>query len=899
MTAASRPKRRVHYVLSTHWDREWYQSFQDYRYRLVRLLDRVLAGMTGGDLRGPFQTDGQAILLEDYLEVRPERRAEVEQRAAAGQLVIGPWYVMPDEFLVSGEALIRNLLLGRRVARQFGAEPSQAGFVCDIFGHNSQLPQIFAGFGILMGFIWRGTNRLDTRNLRWRGADGTEIILYRFGHIGYCTLAVEIRRVLEQAAGLDAEDTAEALLRFIEAEAQASPVDAVLLFDGCDHIEWDPQFYRILEALQQADTGYEIVHSSLDAYAQAVLRQADQIRATLQGELREPGLYTMDTEQQWVIPGVLSSRVWIKQQNAACETLLCHWAEPFSAYARARLGLPFPQGYLDVAWRWLIQNHPHDSIGGCSIDIVHEDMKYRFSQCRQIADRLTLEATRQLALHIEGTVGEDELRVVLFNPLPYALDEPVEVTLQIPADWPTFNEFFGFEPKPAFTIENSDGQEVPYQRSGQAMRRSKTRIMGQKIPQLYQTNDVCISLPVKLPALGYATFTVRKGEAGHPTRYPAAPGLATSERSMENAHLAVTIEANGTLTLYDKRSGQTYARLLTFEDSADIGDGWYHGQAVNEQTFVSSGASAEIALLVNTPLVTTFRVQVRMRCPEEFNFERMTRAETLRELLIVNDITLRQGADRVEVETRIDNQISDHRLRVLFPSGAQSSAYLADSAFDVVERPIALRENNHLYRELELETKPQASWTGLCDSARGLAIISAGLKESAVRDLPDRPIALTLFRSTRRTVNTDGEPQGLLHGPLSFRCWIVPLTVIDETRMGRLAQQQAAGLRAVQLRPPDLLERRGAATLPRTDSFLELSGDVLVSSTRQVEEGLEVRLYNPTRKITQGVLRCPPSYQRAQPVDFEGRPTGEALPVTQGRCVFSVNPKQIVTLLLN
>ncbi|MCB0049978.1 MAG: hypothetical protein KDE24_10605, partial [Caldilinea sp.] len=139
---------RAHYVLSTHWDREWYQSFQNYRYQLVCLLDRVLAGLEDGRLRGPFQTDGQAIILEDYLEIRPERRSELERLAQAGKLVIGPWYVLPDEFLVSGEALIRNLRLGREIARSFGVEPSNAGFVCDLFGHNSQMPQIFAGFGI-------------------------------------------------------------------------------------------------------------------------------------------------------------------------------------------------------------------------------------------------------------------------------------------------------------------------------------------------------------------------------------------------------------------------------------------------------------------------------------------------------------------------------------------------------------------------------------------------------------------------------------------------------------------------------------------------------------------------------------------------------------------------------
>ena len=98
-------QRPVHYVLSTHWDREWYRTFQDFRYRLVQLLDNVFEGWENGELKGPFQTDGQAIILEDYLEVRPEKRSLVREYLENGNLVAGPWYVLPDEFIVSGESL--------------------------------------------------------------------------------------------------------------------------------------------------------------------------------------------------------------------------------------------------------------------------------------------------------------------------------------------------------------------------------------------------------------------------------------------------------------------------------------------------------------------------------------------------------------------------------------------------------------------------------------------------------------------------------------------------------------------------------------------------------------------------------------------------------------------------
>lgn len=211
--------RRCHYVLSTHWDREWYMTFQDFRFRLVKLMDGILAGWQDGRLQGPFQTDGQAIILEDYLEVRPERRADIERLAADGHLAIGPWYVLPDEFLVSGESLVRNLRLGRQVARGYGAKPSDAGFVCDLFGHNSQLPQIYQGFGIPMAFVWRGSNQGDKRHFIWRSPDGSEVLAYRFGKVGYCSYCAAVRHSWEGDADLGAQRYAADIEAYLTEDA--------------------------------------------------------------------------------------------------------------------------------------------------------------------------------------------------------------------------------------------------------------------------------------------------------------------------------------------------------------------------------------------------------------------------------------------------------------------------------------------------------------------------------------------------------------------------------------------------------------------------------------------------------------------------------------------------------
>ncbi len=893
--------RRVHYVLSTHWDREWYESFQYYRFRLVQLLDRVLDGLEEGRLKGPFQTDGQSIILEDYLDIRPERREQIERFAREGKLVIGPWYILPDEFIVSGESHLRNIRLGREIARSFGTEPSNAGFACDLFGHISQLPQIFAGFSLKAGFAWRGINLTDTRAFIWTGADGTEMPTYKFPGQGYADFSFKVRESNQPDKPFDAKEKAENLDRYLEKEAADTEIGPILFFDGLDHQEWDEPFYKVIEERFDKEVGgYQYIHSSLDQFIDEFLSEADQITPRLEGELREVG---RDPKQSGhVIPGVISSRVWIKLWNSDCETKLLHWAEPLCAYAHRQTGIEDRHGFFDLAWRYLIKNHPHDSICGCSIDQVHEDMKFRFSQCEQIADRLKADAMRKLGANIEGDVGEDEVRVVVFNPLSERFQGVADLNLDIPEDYPEFREYFGYEPKPAFKIFDTDGNEIPYQRDRQAMGRMRLRVYDDRSSPFFPVNEVAVSIDLDIPAQGYTTLVIRPGEKGQVVRYPQDTGLATGPRTMENETLSVRIENNGTLTLTDKRNGEVYTDLLTFEDKADIGDGWFHGLVVNDEIHMSSACHADIALLDNGPRLSRFRVRTTMRLPAGFDFQNMLRTEERREFTIDTVLTLRKGADHLEAETRIDNNVKNHRLRVLFPTRAEADHYETDTPFDAIRRPVKLREDNHLYFELDTEPRPMRSWVAVADGRRGMAIVSSGQLESCVSDLEERPIALTLFRATGRTVGTNGEPGGQLQQELAFRYHIRPLAGgIDRPSLFRHGVRLAAGLGSIQLRRPDQLLHRRGASLPHEAAYLELDGPAILTSSRDVGDAFEVRVFNPLEETTESTLKLnslAPYFTSAVPVDFESKEMGGKVALQNGEIAITLGAKKIQTLRL-
>ncbi|MCB1105846.1 MAG: glycoside hydrolase family 38, partial [Cephaloticoccus sp.] len=805
---------------------------------------------------------------------------------------------------------------GRALVRELGAEPSSAGFLCDMFGHTGQMPQILRGFGIKVAFVWRGVEPRAAAHFHWRAPDGTAVLTHRFGRAGYCDYTYDVRRSTQFEVPFEEARARRDLDAHLAKEAGRTRVPPMLLFDGGDHRQPDADHYRVLfERGPSREFPYAIRHTSLDDYAAELLKHAAKVKDEVTGELRETGGSPPIKDLQWYIPGVLSSRVNLKQANVACEALLCQWAEPFAALASRALAAEYPDAYLRAAWRWLLTNHPHDSIDGCSVDEVHRDMLYRFAQCRQIATGQSEDSLRLIARAAAGEVPAGELRVLVANPLACPVDEIVELTLDLPVDWAEYNEFFGFEPKPAFRLyDGATGREIPYQLLAQRPRRSRRRLRTLKYPELFRVNEVVVAVRLSLPATGYAILAVREGEKAPadeilpalplPTRHPAAPGLATSDRSMENEHLRVVIDGQGGLTLTDRRSGLEFSRLLTFEDMADIGDGWYHGPPVNDAAVTSAASHAEVSLLHDGPAQCAFRIRTHLTVPAAYDPALPGRVESRVELVCDSTVTLRAGADRVEVKTVVDNHARDHRLRVLFPTGIPADTYYSDAAFDVVERPVALPTDNHLRRELAVETAPQQTWTAVAGPKGGLAVVATGLHESAVRDQAARPIALTLFRATGRTIFTDGQPDGQLQGRLEFNYWIVPFAgAVPRARLTRCGQQLAGGHRLVQL---TALEREtipaGPGALPPRGGLIAVEGEVVCTSIRQIDGALEVRLFNPatraqTARLTAGKA-AGRGWRSVCPVDLESRPVGPAKPWRGASLRWTVRAKQIVTLSL-
>ncbi|HEY7421765.1 MAG TPA: glycosyl hydrolase-related protein [Gaiellaceae bacterium] len=359
-------------VPHTHWDREWYLPFEQFRLRLGAVVDGVLDTLESDGSFTSFTLDGQAIVLEDYLDVRPENAERLQAMLDAGRLEVGPSYVLPDELLVGGESLVRNLLLGRRVCRRFGVEPSGAGYLPDSFGHPAQLPQILAGFAIRTFLFSRGLgDEIDDVGVvfRWR-AGPAEVVA--------CQMLPHYDNFARLTWYHDAEERVCGIVRRFGDAVRSAGRDEIVLADGSDHLPIEPELPEILAGLERT-LGASFRIGRYDEHTPAPdglpLHEGELVGSRLQNILR----------------GVNSARIYLKQANERAERRLLS-IETAAALRTLREDPPYPAAGLRLAWRDLLRNHPHDSICGCSCDEVHRDMLVRYEQLDRTMDYVEREA---------------------------------------------------------------------------------------------------------------------------------------------------------------------------------------------------------------------------------------------------------------------------------------------------------------------------------------------------------------------------------------------------------------------------------------------------------------------------------------------------------------------------
>jgi mannosylglycerate hydrolase len=859
--------RTVAVVPHTHWDREWYAGFQTFRLRLVELLDAFLPQLEHDPGYARFMLDGQMAVVDDYLEVRPDAEPALRRLVASGRLAMGPWYVLMDEFGVSGETIVRNLQLGMERAAAFGGAMA-VGYLPDMFGHVAQMPLILAQAGFDHAVVWRGVPAAVQRTGFWWEAPGGTRVRAEYLPRGY-------------GNGAALPDDAGALVRRIaahEVEVGSFLLDAMLLMNGTDHQVPQPWLGRVVAEANAIQGDYQLVVTSLAEYLAGAPTEG---LAAWRGELRSGARANL-------LMGVASNRVDVKQAAARTERALERRAEPLSA-----LFLPpaaWPGGLLALAWREVVRNSAHDSICACSADSVSAAVLHRFAEAGQIADGLATSALSALAASMA------EPGRVVVNPSARTRGGLVE--LVVPGEGPLEGAQV-LEERPAVAgdrtmaarelgavlgrirsqqldattfvngievLDADDGALAVVIRADSRLRREF--LVEEVKRDLYARSGAAPDRPVRVrieqppfrrvlarvedvPGYGWTTWAPGPSSAADVTVTAGGDGLA-------NGQVTVVVDRRAGTFAVDGLAG--FDRLV---DGGDHGD-TYNWSPPDHDEVVEAPLAVGVEVVEAGPLRGRLRLRRRFAWPERVDDDLRARTGR-REVAVTTDVEVRAGERLVRVHTRFDNPCRDHRLRAHFPLPRPAATSRAECAFAVVERGLSAEGGP---TEAALPTFPSRRFV----QAGGLTVVHEGLLEYELVALrPDgaTELALTVLRATGMLSRVEMATRPLPAGPpdrLDGPQMLAPVEARYALAVGPVDPYRLVDDAFL---PLEVVAAPGGGRRRATGSALRIDG-AEVSAVRRVDADLEVRVFNPTADPV--VVTVPGRSGRL--VDLRGRPLG-------------------------
>lgn len=841
----------VFVIPAFHWDRAWYESFQKFRIRLIDVMD-LLLDILERRSEYKYSLDGQTSVLDDYLEIRPEKEEVLKKFVSEGRIAVGPWYVLPDEKIPGEEAHIRNLLTGQRIAKKFG-EAMKAGYSPDAFGHISQLPQILQGFGIKTAFFSRGIPEgTHSTEFMWNSPDGSSVVAY---NASYCRA---------RHLGTTHEYGLDFLVSVVDELAGKSTTKVIAAMANVDHLE--PQ-EKVIDIVNEAKAqGMNIRIATINELLDRVA-QKDDLKQAHTGECPPPLANFRDE----FLPGVLSTRTYLKQANSVAENSVL-LAEHLCTIA-ADLGHPYPASLLRRAWRYILQCHPHDDICGCSRDVVHRDDMYRLEQASEIAGALIYRsmddkhprAFEQIVNRIDTSgFSRRQEGLAVYNRLGWEVSGLVRFKLDSNKKARTFH------------LLDEEGKQVPC-----AIKRSGS------------THTIEF-LAEGVPSCGYKTYRVVKGKAPAKAQLVRAAG-----NTIENKFLKVCANEDGSLDILDKTTAEVYRGANIFTEDEDAGHTYNHSRAEFPQHFVSTSFKTRIESVENTGLCAVLALKCVMRVPQSLTGNRKSRSKKLTSMEIVSRVILEANSRVVRFETTIDNTAKDHRVSVKFPTGIKTEVCHAEGHFDVMRRPTELPEE--IYHRYNVR-----NYIAVHHGSRGAALIPDGLCEYEATKGPDATVNLylTLLRCVGylacECIQSDvpgptiETPDAQCLGTQTFRYAFMPCS---EREFSEGACFRAAYEHNNELITHPVKKHRDGS-LPPTCSFLRVPDGLILSALKRGEENQDrtyIRVWNPGNERVEGALTYFRDIASASTAGLD-ETARDKLHCEVRNVTISVAPKQILTV---
>jgi len=711
----------------THWDREWYLPYQEFKIRLVRVIDTLLAFCGMNWPVKSFMLDGQVSVVEDYLEMRPENRELMNRLIGEGRIKVGPWYTQPDESLCTPESIVRNLLIGKRIARRNGWHTMKVGYLPDTFSHVSTMPSILRGFGIDSFVFTRGLGEeADSfpEEFIWEAPDGSKVLACHLLN-GYCNaagLGVDPRGYMVnydetpdhwgsvylsmyfREPRIDLEGAVEAANRLLTAARERSAAGVVPFMNGCDHMP--PQFSipQIVDHLRSGIGDVNFRLGSLEDYVGAVKLRLTNPKV-YKGEMR-------GCKRVQMLWGVTSARMHLKQLNLNTSAMLEKYLEPICTLAWLH-GAKYPEYEIELAWRLVLQNQAHDSICGTGVDVIHREDEIRFLQARQIASDLSYFTLRDLSsrMGMKDAESFDSLMAV-YN--PNLVDENLPTVFRASlsdGEW---------------ELVDHEGKIFPIQKLGESAGMGFVSDLG----------EYCALLTV--PPTAISELGIRR--TTKPTKH-----VAHGDDWVENDFFRVEFDPKrgGTMKIIQRAGQTTYEGLNAIMDDGDAGDTYNYSPPRARNLRISSTDSKTSVHVESGPVAAVVRSRSVIKVPAEIDGD--SRSNHQVEMPIETTIMIWKNLSRIDIRTTIENNAKDHRVRAVFPLPHNVDSSVADGHFAAVERS-AKRSKGEGWVESPPQTHPSVTWVDGSDGKAGLMVAHRGLPEYELSE-NGSTLYLTLFRS--------------------------------------------------------------------------------------------------------------------------------------------------------
>lgn len=811
--------KKFYIVPHSHLDREWYRTFQENRIKLVRFMDDLLETMEQDLDYTYYNLDAQTSFIDDYFDIKPENRERFRKLVQEGRLPIGPWYVQPDEHLPTAEGIIRNLLISKQISDGY-ADFNRVGYVPDSFGQSATYPTIMKGFGIDSAILYRGfaEDDSDYNDFIWEGLDGSQLVA-NWMPIGY-----------GNAMFLNEDDqhNMEVIEENIELLEKRSISENFLLMCGSDQSfikKFLPNTVKRLNELYK-DKDYVFEIATIQHYIDAIKEHLDKMDI-VHGELRKG-------KRSRTHNSIGATRMDIKQKNFEVEQKYLNVLEPLSALCEI-YGMDKDVQLINRGWKYIVENHAHDSICCCCTDDIHKELIMRMMYADQTANYLIREKFDGLHEKIRYTKGMGR-PILLFSTHLQERTQQIEVEVYVK--------------DATFALFDAQGKELEYDiLTKETFNLKDTKVSFTPIPDDFY-DKIRIRLACSTHAYGYETIYIKES---------CKPSIkATSfiqQGGLDNGLTSLKVEQDGSFTITDLTTNTVYKNQHVFVDDGNAGDEYDYSPSFNDKAFTSLHCLKQHRILEDTPLKAsmeyTFVMQVPIMTTNECRSEETTTME------IKTIASIEKDKQAIYFKTVIDNTAKNHRIQVYFDSGKQLKSNFADIQLGEITRQNEFsqtKDSENGWHERYYPVFNQHAYSGLKDEQQdGFIIMNKGLPQYEIHQQDTTQLAITLlscvgymgntdlkYRPGRRSGSTDATPDSQMLG--SFTCEYSFLPIHRDVDYMQIAKAYVNPIHAI-----SYAEFTCDGYLPDSLELVSSKDNICISTLKSAEDkdGEILRFLNP------------------------------------------------------